>query len=82
MSDAKTDSPIKSAVHSIAWIHHLAGRPSPSEPRPLVKDVLVGAQRRLAHLTSEKEPVTVSQLEQLVNPKVLSTAPLLTFVLL
>ena len=35
-----------------------------------MKDVLAGAQRRLAHQTS-KEPVTASQLEQLVDSKAL-----------
>ena len=41
-----------------------------------MKDVLAGAQRLLAHHTSKKEPVTVSQLEQLVNSKALSIASL------
>ena len=78
MSDAKTFSPIESTLRSMAWIDHLAGKPSPSE-HPLVKDVLARAERLLAHLTSKKEPTTVSQLEQLVNPKVMSMAPLYDF---
>lgn len=73
MSDAKTFSPIEFAVRSVAWIHQLAGKPSPSE-HPLVKDVLAGTQHLLAHLTSKKAPMTISQLEKLVNPKVLSMA--------
>ena len=44
IADAKTTSAIKCAVHSIAWVHHLAGERSPSE-HPLVKDVLAGARR-------------------------------------
>ena len=40
--EAKTAAPIESAVHAIAWVHHLAGERSPSE-YPLVKDVLAGA---------------------------------------
>ena len=56
MADAKTASPIESAVRSIAWVHHLAGERSPSE-HPLVKDVLAGAQHLLAHHTSKKEPL-------------------------
>ena len=38
IADAKTTSAIKSAVHCIAWVHHLA-------EHPLVKDVLAGARR-------------------------------------
>ena len=64
MEEAKTASAalIESAVPVIAWVHHLAGGRSPSE-HPLVKDVLAGAQRLLAHHTSKKEPITVAQLE-------------------
>ena len=43
MIDAKTVSPLESAVHSIAWMHQLGGEPSPSD-HPLVKNVLAGAQ--------------------------------------
>ena len=53
----------------------MVGEPSPPK-HPLVKDVLAGAQRLLVHHTSKKEPVTVSQLEQLVNSKALSMASL------
>ncbi|KAL9963329.1 hypothetical protein ACROYT_G032521 [Oculina patagonica] len=66
MTEAKTASPVESAVHSIAWIHQLGGEPSPTE-HPLVKSILAGLQRLLAHHTSKKEPITVSQLEQLVS---------------
>ena len=31
MSEAKTASPLESAVHSIAWIHQLGGEPSSTE---------------------------------------------------
>ncbi|KAL9963911.1 hypothetical protein ACROYT_G027466 [Oculina patagonica] len=65
MTEAKTASLLESAVHSIAWIHQSGGEPSPTE-YPLVKSILAGAQRLLAHHTSKKEPITVSQLEQLV----------------
>ena len=65
MTEAKTASPLESAVHSITWVHmRLGGEPSPSD-HPLVKSILAGAQRLLAHRTSKKEPTTVSQLEQL-----------------
>ena len=75
MAEAKTAAPIESAVIVIAWVHHLAGERSPSK-HPLGKDVLAGVQRLLAHHTCKKEPITVAQLEQLVNSKVLSMASL------
>ena len=40
MADAKTAFPIESAVHGIAWVHHLAGERSPSE-HPLMKESLL-----------------------------------------
>lgn len=75
MTEAKTASPLDSAVHSIAWLHKLGGEPSPSD-HPLVKSTLAGAQRLLAHQTTKKDPITVSQLEQLVASKVDSMASL------
>ncbi|CAH3141243.1 unnamed protein product [Porites lobata] len=73
MTEAKTASPQESAVHSIAWFHQLGGEPSPSD-HPLVKSTLAGAQRLLVHQTTKKEPITVSQLEQLVASKAESMA--------
>lgn len=75
MTEAKTASPLDSAVHSIAWFHQLGGELSPSD-HPLVKSTLAGAQRLLAHQTTKKDPITVSQLEQLVASKVDSMASL------
>ena len=75
MTEAKTASPLESAVHSITWFHQLGGEPSPSV-HPLVKSTLAGAQRFLAHQTIKKEPITVSQLEQLVASKADSLASL------
>ena len=68
MIDAKTASLLESAVHSTAWMHLLGGKPSPSD-HPLMKNVLAGAQCMLAHRTSKKEPITISQLEHLVASK-------------
>ena len=75
MTEAKAASPLESAVHSIAWFHQLGGQPSPSD-HPLVKSILAVAQRLLAHQTTKKEPITVSQLEQLVASKADSMASL------
>ena len=49
-------------------MHQLGGEPSPTD-HLLVKSILSSAQRLLAHRTSKKEPITVSQLEQLVACK-------------
>ena len=65
MTEANTASPLESAAHSITWFHQLGGEPSPSG-HPLVRSTLVGTQRFLAHQTTKKEPITVSQLGQLV----------------
>jgi len=73
MTEAKTASPLVSAVYSIAWFHQLGGEPSPSD-HSLVKST--GAQRSLAHQTTKKEPITVSHLEQLVASKADSMASL------
>ena len=59
MTEAKTASPLESAVHSITWFHQLGGEPSPSD-HPLVRRT----QSFLAHQTLKKEPITVSQLER------------------
>ena len=73
MTEAKAASPLESAAHSIAWFHQLGGELSLSD-HPLVKSTLAGAQRLLAHQTTKKEPITVSQLEQLVASKADSMA--------
>ena len=75
MTEAKTASPLESAVHSIAWFHQLGGEPSPSE-HLFVKSFLAGEERLLAHQINKKEPITVSQLEQLVACKADSMASL------
>ena len=74
MTEGKTAPPLESAVRSIAWFHQLGGEPSPSD-HPLAKSTLAGAQCLLAHQTT-KEPITVSQLEQLVASRADSMASL------
>ena len=56
-------------------MHQLGGERSPTD-HPLVKSFLSGAQRLLANRTSKKEPIAVSQLEQLVSCKADSMASL------
>ena len=58
MTEAKSASPLESAIRSIAWFQQLGGEPSPSD-HPLVKSALAGAKRLLAHQTIKKEPITV-----------------------
>ena len=60
MTEAKTAFPLESAVHSIAWFLQLGDEPSPFD-HPLVKSIVSGAQRLLAHQTTKKEHITVSQ---------------------
>jgi len=75
MTEAKTASALESAVHSITWFHQVGGEPSPSD-HPLVKSTRASAQRFLARQTIKKEPITVSQLEQLVASEADSMASL------
>ena len=49
-------------------MYQLDGELSPTD-HPLAKSFLSGAQRLLAHRTLKKEPIAVSQLEQLVARK-------------
>ena len=65
MLDAKTAAPLQATIHSLSSIHQLAGEQSPTD-HPLVKDILDGAQRLLAHHKTKKGPITVSQLQTLV----------------
>ena len=75
MTEAKTASPLESAIHSISWFHQLGGEPSPSD-HPLVRSTLASAQRFLVRQTIKKVSVTVFQLEQLVASKTDSMASL------
>ena len=75
MTEAKTASPVESTVHSIALFPLLGGEPSLSE-HPFVKSFLAGEERLLVHQITKKEPITVSQLEQLVAYKADSMASL------
>ncbi|KAK2557815.1 hypothetical protein P5673_019781, partial [Acropora cervicornis] len=52
MTEAKTASPLESAVYSITWFHQLGGEPSPSD-HPLVKSTLAGAHE-LQQLVASK----------------------------
>lgn len=68
MLEAKTAAPIESAINGIAWVHKIAGEQTPTD-HSLVKEVVAGAKRLLAHQKVRKEPITVDQLGQLVVNK-------------
>lgn len=54
---SKTSAPVEEAVNSISWAHQLAVVEDPAD-HPLVKQILAGAKRILAHRSSKKEPIT------------------------
>ena len=55
---ANTSSPVEEAVNALSWAHNLACVEDPTG-HPLVKQVLKGAKRILAHKT-DKEPITLT----------------------
>ena len=63
---ASTSSPVEEAVNAISWAHQVALVDDPTQS-DLVKQVLAGAKRMLAHRTTKKEPITPEILAQLVD---------------
>ena len=63
---AKTSAPIEEAVNSLSWAHTLAVVEDPTD-HPLVKQVVAGAKRILAHKTCKKEPITAEILHKLYD---------------
>jgi integrase len=63
---AATSSPIEEAVSALSWVHQLAGVEDPTS-HSLVKQVVAGAKRILAHKTAKKEPVTIEILRSQVD---------------
>lgn len=64
IKSAKTSAPVEEAVNALSWAHTLAVVENPTD-HPLVKQVLAGGKRILAHKTSKKEPITPEILKQL-----------------
>ena len=62
----KTSAPIEEAVNSLSWAHTLAVVEDPTD-HPLVKQVVAGAKRILAHKTCKKEPITAEILHKLYD---------------
>ena len=63
---AKTPSPVEEAVNALSWAHNLACVEDPTG-HPLVKQVLEGAKRILAHKVDKNEPITPEILRALVD---------------
>ena len=63
---SSTSSPVEEAVNAISWAHQVAVAEDPTKS-DLVKQVLAGAKRILAHRSSKKEPITPEILAQLVD---------------
>ena len=66
VKSAKTGAPVEEAVNSLSWVHTLAVVEDPTD-HPLVKNVLAGAKRILAHRTVKKEPITAEILQKLYD---------------
>lgn len=61
-----SSSPVEEAVNAISWAHQLACVSDPTKS-DMVKHVLAGAKRILAHRITKKEPITPEILAQLVD---------------
>ena len=72
---SKTSAPVEEAVNSISWAHQLAVVEDPAE-HPLVKQILAGAKRILAHRTTKKEPITPEILQRMFEKFITPSADL------
>ena len=63
---SETSAPVEEAVNAISWVHQLAVVEDPTQ-NDLVRQVLAGTKRILAHKTMKKEPITPEILGKLVD---------------
>ena len=63
---SSTSAPIEEAVNALSWAHQMALVEDPTQ-NDLVKNILAGAKRILAHRKNKKEPITTEILTQLVD---------------
>ena len=63
---SSTSALIEEASNAISWAHQLAATDDPTQ-NDLIKQVVAGAKRMLAHKTTKKEPITPEILEKLVE---------------
>lgn len=61
-----TSAPVEEAVNAISWAHQVAVVEDPTQ-NELVKQVVAGAKRILAHRTTKKEPITPEILSKLAE---------------
>ena len=66
VEQSKTPSPITQAFYGIKWAHSVISVPSPTDSQ-LVRNVLEGAKRRIAHAVQKKEPITPDLIEKMYN---------------
>ena len=66
ITKSSTSVPVEEAVNAISWAHQIACTDDPTQSE-LVRQVLAGAKRILAHKTTKKEPITPEILAQLVD---------------
>ena len=66
MQKSSTSAPVEEAVNAISWVHQVAVVEDPTQ-NDLVKQVLAGAKRMLAHRTNKKEPITTEILAKLAD---------------
>jgi hypothetical protein len=75
VQSGKTSAPIEEAVNSLSWAHQLAVVEDPTD-HPLVKQILAGAKRILAHKKTKKEPITPEILHKMFHKFVTPSAEL------
>lgn len=63
---SSTSAPVEEASNAISWAHQVAILEDPTQ-HELVKQVVAGAKRILAHQTNKKEPITPEILAKLVD---------------
>lgn len=66
ITKSSTSSPVEEAVNAISWAHQIACEDDPTQSA-MVKQVVAGAKRILAHRSTKKEPITPEILSQLVD---------------
>lgn len=57
---------MEEAVYALAWVHSVAGIPSPTD-NPFVRTAVEGLRRTLSKPTQKKEPITADMLKAMVQ---------------
>ena len=75
ISKSKTSAPVEEAVNALSWAYQVAVIEDPTD-HPLVKQIVAGAKRMLAHRVTKKEPITAEILHKLVDNSISDNAEL------